>query len=426
MAERKRKTVKAPPKAAKKSRREKAAPVLGEADLLSLRGAFETFQRQSEMLELSHSELKTKLESAQLDLAEKNRQLAASVEDLDGMRARLSGILESIDDAVLTIGRDGALRCANGSAKSFLEACGLASNPSLAASPALREFLAKPARKDSMLEMPTPDGKRRYMVSALLMKQGGSAGELVATLKDVTELIELQERVGREDRMAALGRVAASVAHEIRNPLAAIEGFGMLLERDLKDNPNLQRLASKSVYAARQLNSVVSNLLSYTRELRVELAPCDANALLADALEFVLPMAADRKAVVELAPAKPGSSPSALADKRQMNQVLINLLMNAVQACPHRGGGVVRASCRLSPDSKRVFIEVADNGPGVPSGLKKRIFEPFFTTKDGGTGLGLSLCQRIVEAHGGAIGESGDEGRGAVFTIELKASGATL
>ena len=399
-------------------------PVIGEADRLSLQHAFETFQRQSELLENSHFELKARLEVAQLDLAEKNRQLAASVSDLEAMKLRLSGTLESINDAVLTIGSDGVLKCANSAAKTFLEDCGLTAKPSLVAAPALRDALAR-QRKDSILEMSTSNGRKRYMLSALLMKSGGSAGELVVTLKDVTELMDLQERVGREDRMSALGRVAASVAHEIRNPLGAIEGFGVLLERDLKDNPNLLRLASKTVYAARQLNSVVSNLLSYTRELRVNMAPCDAQALVEGSLDFIKPMADDRKAKVIVDPFL-GQLPSVLADHRQMNQVLINVFMNAVEACNHRSGGVVHARCGLSQDAKRVVIEISDNGPGIPSGLKKRIFEPFFTMKDGGTGLGLSLCQRIVEAHGGSISEIGDEGHGARFIIELKASGASI
>jgi signal transduction histidine kinase len=391
-------------------------------DLLSLQRAFETFQRQSEMLERSHGDLKLRLEEAQSDLAGKNRQLARTVEALAATKARLSGILESISDAVITVGKDGVLRPANEAACDFIATCGLAANPTLHGSPAFREALAR--THDGMLEMPTPSGKRRYLLSAILMKTGGSEGELVVSLKDVTELLELQERVGREDRMAALGRVAASVAHEIRNPLGAIEGFGMLLERDLKDSPSLLRLASKTVYAARQLNSVVSNLLSYTRELRVDMRPCDLEALLESSLDFVKPIALDRKTQLEVVKS-PVPLPPALADQRQLGQVLINVMLNAVEACPHRGGGRVAASCHLSEDRRFLSIVVSDTGPGVPSGLKKRIFEPFFTTKDGGTGLGLSLCQRIVEAHGGSISESGDEGAGARFVIELKASGAS-
>ncbi len=417
-----RKSRKAPPGSPSSQTAAKAA--IGEEERLSLQRAFETFQRQSDMLEKSHAQLSLRLKEAQLDLAEKNRQLAASVVEMAAMKEKLAGILESISDAVLLVAPSGALSVANEAASAFLSACGHPGESRLSGIPELEAALkGRDHLKDEIVELATPLGKRRYMLSAVMMKGAKAGSGLVLSLKDVTELMELQERVGREDRMAALGRVAASVAHEIRNPLGAIEGFGILLERDLKESPNLLRLASKTVYAARQLNSVVSNLLSYTREVRVDLAPCDLAGLVEDALEFVKPMADDRKAEIVLLPVE-GPRPEALADRRQMNQILINVMMNAVEACPHRGGGRVSIACSLSKDGRSAYIDVSDNGPGVPEGLKKRIFEPFFTTKDGGTGLGLSLCQRIVEAHGGTISETGAEGRGARFVIELKASGA--
>ncbi len=402
-----------------------AARLFGEAELKSLRAAFETFQRQSDTLERSHDELKERLAKAQDDLSEKNRRLAATVAELESMKLRLSGILDSLSDAVMTIGRDGAIHCANGAARELLERCGLADKPSLVKATAIRDALVRKRVENApLVEMDTPEGRRRYILTAILMKKGGSDGELVVTLKDVTELMELQERLGREDRLAALGRVAASVAHEIRNPLGAIEGFGILLERDLRDNPSLRSLASKSVYAARQLNSVVSNLLSYTREVRVSAAPCEARSLVEGALDFVKPMADDRKIALRLEELD-GSPLPVMADQRQIGQVLINVMINAFDACRGVKGAEVRVACLPSP-SKPSFVrmEISDNGPGVPSGLKKRVFEPFFTTKDGGTGLGLSLCQRIVEAHGGSISETGEEGQGARFVIELKAPGA--
>ena len=410
--------------AAKAAEASEEKPIIGEEERLSLQRAFKTFQRQSMLLEKSHADLRQRLERAQLDLAEKNRQLASGLKELAAMKERLSAILESISDAVLILRPDGTLETANEAAKNFILACGIDVAQSL------RDAISKASKsEDGLIEMQTPEGRRRYMLSALVMKGSAAAGELVVSLKDVTELMELQERVGRESRLMALGRVAASVAHEIRNPLGAIEGFGMLLERDLKDSPQLLRLASKTVYAARQLNSVVSNLLSYTRELRVELAPCDAAALAEEALEFVKPMADDRKTRIEIEKPESGKPLIALVDQRQFKQVLVNLMMNAMDACPHRGGGLVKIACKRQSGPLKARIEVIDNGTGVPASLKKRIFEPFFTTKDGGTGLGLSLCQRIVEAHGGAISEDGAEGQGARFIIELKsadASGATV
>jgi signal transduction histidine kinase len=207
------------------------------------------------------------------------------------------------------------------------------------------------------------------------------------------------------------------VAHEIRNPLAAIEGFARLLERDLAEQPNLSRLASKVIYGARQLNSVVGNLLTYTRDYPVSTEECRIDELIEEALEFCIPIAVDRKIAVDFE--KKSADCRAKVTPIPFKQVITNLVLNAIDACTQRKDGHI--TIRTQRRGRHVQVVVSDNGGGIPTENKARIFEPFFTQKEGGVGLGLALCQRIIDAHGGEIAECGEEGVGARFEIRLPA-----
>ncbi len=392
-------------------------PVLTDEARLSLERAFHIFEEQGKTLEKAYAELQRKLNEAQLSLAEKNRELAQKVTEIENMRERLAGILESINDAVFLVDTaSGRTDMANKAASELFASMekaeiALLQNPDI-------DAMIKSGNtvKNSMVIIKGRYDKYNFMVSVIPLHDQGPVSGVLVTIKDLSELASLQERVSREDRLAALGRVAASVAHEIRNPLSAIEGFAVLLQRDLKDMPNQQRLAAKTIYAARQLNSVVSNLLNYTREMKSDAALCDLRYLVMESLEFVRPMADDHK--VEIKIEMPASAMHTRIDPVQFRQVVSNITVNAVEACPMRAGGKIQISGKL--EDKYLFIEIEDNGGGIPDSKKKKIFEPFFTMKEGGIGLGLALCQRIIESHGGEIYECGEDGKGAKFVIKLK------
>jgi len=235
----------------------------------------------------------------------------------------------------------------------------------------------------------------------------------VISLKDVTEQRRLQEIAARNDRMAALGQVAASVAHEVRNPLGAIEGFATLLTRDLQDDPSSLRLAEKTVYAAQQLNAVVTNLLNHTREVAIHTSVQDLNTVVNNALDLIAPQAESKQ--VEIILDLDCNDLAVEIDSVQMNQVILNLITNAIEACPYDEPGKVTIKTFSSGNS--VVLQVCDNGDGVPQGKKTKIFEPFFTMKEGGIGLGLALCRRLVDAHKGELFEDG--AGGACFNIKL-------
>lgn len=384
---------------------------------LSLEKAFLIFQRQSEILEKAHNELKEKLRNAETSLDEKNRELAGRISEIESISEKLAGILESITDAIFVIMPSGYPEAANSAARMMLKKFGGIKSIFTGDSGINEKIKTKDQVKDEEIILSENGEKKYYLMSIIPMRSGGeNSGKKVVCLKDISEQKAMQEKLKREDRMAALGKVAASVAHEIRNPLGAIEGFAMLLERDLKETPKSQKLASKTVYAARQLNSVVSNLLNYTREIRPSLSMKDVNYLIEEALELVRPMADDQKVqIIEKLSPEPLTL---MLDPVQIRQVITNLLINAVEACPRNSGGRVEVSSRS--DNNYAVLEIKDNGEGIPEKNKKQIFEPFFTMKDGGIGLGLSLCQRMVETHNGEIFECGNPGENAVFVVKLK------
>jgi signal transduction histidine kinase len=383
----------------------------------TLVNAFEAFQQQSSQLEQSHKKLKEQLKHSQIDLAEKNKELANNVIEVKEIKERLSNILESITDAVFMIDNNGLILTANHAACKIFESDSY-EELNKAALTEIAEILSiiKAGKKiqDKDLSCSIHDEEKIIMLSLLPIKK--NIDRSVIILKDITDYHQLKVRVEREDRMTALGQVAASVAHEIRNPLAAVEGFARLLERDLPDNQ--KRMAGKIIQATRQLNYVVTNLLSYTREQGINLFPHDVSRVIEEAAELVIPMAEDRDIGFEM---KLTEGLSAPIDGIQIKQLLLNLFINSVQACPVKADGHI--SVEMKKKRNKLLIIVEDNGCGIPANKVSRLFEPFFTMKDGGIGLGLSMCRRIADMHEGKLTVKSTEGKGTSFTLSLNING---
>ena len=236
------------------------------------------------------------------------------------------------------------------------------------------------------------------------------------------------------DRLAALGEMAAGLAHEIRNPLAAIQGALQLLlppegGREPPREPTEDRGEFLGIIAeeVRRLNGVVTQFLDYSRPPRATLSPGELNEILTRTLTLLAPeIPPSVKLVLDLAEGLPRVS----CDPEQLRQVFLNLALNALQAMPE--GGELRVVTLLSRDevalwrdvpkrSDLVEVRFHDTGPGIPEGEREHIFVPFYTTKAKGTGLGLAICQRIVKMHGGTIGVRSAPGEGAEFAIALPA-----
>jgi two-component system sensor histidine kinase PilS (NtrC family) len=226
----------------------------------------------------------------------------------------------------------------------------------------------------------------------------------------------MEERVQRSERLADLGRVAAGLAHELRNPLASMSGSLELLRGEAPRAED-RRLMDIVLREASRLEHLVSRFLEYSRPAAPRRSWADLAGLVAETLEvFSHDPAAAR---VKLEPSL--TATPAWCDPDQMRQVLWNLLVNASQAIqsgPAEQAGHLKVRCSPAPDGGAT-LEVEDDGPGIAAEDLAQVFTPFFTTKERGSGLGLATVQRVVDAHGGAVAVESAPGRGARFTVRL-------
>jgi len=224
----------------------------------------------------------------------------------------------------------------------------------------------------------------------------------------------LEDEVSRVKALAALGEIAATVAHEVRNPLGGIQGFASLLKRDLPDDHPSQRLVDKIIIGVENLDRSVTSLLTYAREISLSPRTVEVKSFLDDVVSYFV---ADINHDAGKYEVSVSSSPDGLSwrfDPEQLRQAVVNLLQNAVQAMPE--GGRVEVDAHATD---RLHISVRDEGPGIESDTLERIFAPFFTTKESGTGLGLATVKKIAEAHRGSVDVESRIGHGTVFALKL-------
>jgi PAS domain S-box-containing protein len=253
---------------------------------------------------------------------------------------------------------------------------------------------------------------------SLIRGDDGIEGSL-AIIEDISAQKELQERMHRADRLAAAGELAAGVAHEVNNALSGILGQ-VEAARDATDLDSLRTAMAHVETQGYRIADIVQGLLGFARPQPPQRGPVNVRALVNDTLTL---MAHDlgRSRIRSEAHFAP-DLPPVLADAKQLQQVLVNLFTNAMQAMEPRGGGALIIRTQLGPGV--VTLEVQDQGPGIPADLLPRVFDPFFSTKSEGTGLGLSVSYAIVRAHGGDLTLHSTVNVGTTFTLTLPVAAA--
>ena len=390
--------------------------------------------RPAEPDEEARHQLHRLIRAVDREIAVTSLSLRRNLAQLDALNQYFTGLLDSVDTGVVALDAEGRVVAMNRAAAALLavdpaQACGAAYHTiclALTPAPPIAEALARNEAPSPVRRTLTqPDGSRLLVESSVsLIRDGnGRAIGAVHVLKDLSPMVEMERKLDRAARLASIGKVSATLAHEIRNPLSAIEGFSYLLMQDLAAGDPRRRFAENIVSAVRALNQALTSTLIFARDPQLTLAMIAPRELLETTAEFIRQETAakgmgDIRVRVE-ADAALGEDAAILGDSEQLKRALLNLAKNAVEAMPDGGDLTLRATWPPT-DSQRsmVRLSVRDTGRGIAPEIRGCLFEPFETTKEHGTGLGLAIVKKVVELHGGrASFESA--AAGAVFHLDL-------
>ena len=277
------------------------------------------------------------------------------------------------------------------------------------------------------LRLKSTDTVIGYTLSLVRDGEGQTVGAALF-FKDLTHVEQMEERERLRDRLAAVGEMAAVMAHEIKNPLAGIEVLAGLLRRKAPGNPDVQSLVGDIINEAKMANAIVQEVLAFVRPVRLQVDRTSLDSAVANAVSMADGKATRGNILVDIG--IPPDLPTVGADQHQLTQVFCNLLINAYEALEGRGRVQIvarvaqtAADGALLPDGHvpvpTVVVDVSDDGPGMQADVAEKIFNPFFTTKAQGSGLGLAIVRKIVDAHEGRIDMTTAEGRGTRFRVTL-------
>ena len=388
-------------------------------------------------LQESYNQLREQVSSLTVELEKKHEQLERNLREKEKTENHLSSILETLPSGVVVVDREGKITTFNREAELIT---GISRNtvegeqfdrilkPSLSG-----DF---PAGFQSMNSMSAAgeciftqkSGREiqvHFTIIPLREKERDTGTEIESSIiifHDVTQLKKLEEQAERTSRLTAMGEIAVSIAHEVRNPLGSIELLTSVLKQEVKDDQDKKTLTEHVLSGVKSIDCIINNLLLFTKPQPPVLQQVNMHSFLSDAVLFVAPSL--KLAQVELIKQFNAHDPIVIGDPELLKQVFFNVVWNALQAMS-RGGELIistetgKHDAYLSSASQHMEITVADSGTGIADCDREQIFNPFFTTKEKGTGLGLAIVHNIIEAHGGQISVKSMVGKGSAFTISL-------
>ena len=285
----------------------------------------------------------------------------------------------------------------------------------------LREFFYQLKTKSGPVnrELTAALGNQRHLplevIGTELMDEEGAALGWVILFRDLTEIQHLKREIIRSQRLASIGRLAAGVAHEIRNPLSSIKGFATYFKERYRDVPKDHQTAEIMIQEVERLDRVIGQLLEFARPMRIEEKRTHPDPLIRHSLRMV-EGDAERKGIVLTFSGDPRIE-TVNIDPDRIKQVLLNLYLNAIEAMT--AGGTLTVAIQKAARKGGIHITVTDTGPGIRPEDLPHLFDPYFTTKPSGTGLGLAIVHKIVESHNGEIHIESRLGEGTVVTVSL-------
>lgn len=379
------------------------------------------------------------------ELKKNKRELIQKQVDYDQLEAFNRNIIQSLDSGLLTIDLNGNINFLNRTAEKILNLSkeSLKETSIYRLFPEITDALEQVERK---IPDPFPDYQRYetlltnddgtkvhlgFSISPLTAPDGSLIGHTLI-FQDITKFKEMQEQMKRVDRMAAVGLLAAGMAHEIRNPLASLSGSVQILNAELNLNDQQKHLMEITLREAERLNALISDFLLYAQPPQTHKILTPIKNVIEETIDLFMHSPSFHDGIRILRP-NGQEKIQAMIDPDQMKQVFWNLLINAAQSMSN--GGKIQVQLgkgKLSGDTRFFFspqiktrewvkISFIDSGHGITQEEKEKIFEPFFTTKENGTGLGLSIVHKIIENHNGSIKVDSEAGQGSTFTIYLPA-----
>lgn len=345
-------------------------------------------------------------------------------QSLINTRSHTEIIMESIVDGIITIDNDEKVTAINSAAWCIMglnqDVIGINYKSLFSENVKVIDILIETFRAGKNfigyeVEFTRPDnGIVPISVSASMLQNNQNVLGVVVVFKDLSEHKAFEDCVNRVDRLAAVGELAAGVAHEIRNPLSAISGSVQILVDELPKENSSRIFGDIVLKEVERLNGVVEDLLYFAKPSKHYVTSINPNELVENVLFLLLPSL--KKEIVVLEKHFDPEIESISVDTQLIKQVLVNLLLNAVQAIPKEGGEIIVTTRNVI---KGIEIIIKDNGKGIIQENLPKIFDPFFTTKDTGTGLGLAVSNKIIEIHQGYIGVESIVDFGSTFTIYL-------
>lgn len=388
--------------------------------------AFSLFSQETQHLKEAYFRLQERFEQVQATLEKTNNSLREKVTEVKTVSSYLHNILTHMNQGILFIDAEGIITTYNKAAATILgkdEKKILYSNYWNIFDDNFFGFSVRQAlnfglsRKVNYISLSDEIGETKQIeVSATFVSDSPKEyNGLILLLKDITRLQRLQMLANLNDRMKELGEMAATVAHEIRNPLGGIRGYASLLVRDLESEPHLKEMAEQIIEGTKALERLVSNVLHFSRPLEMQLECEDLAFLVKEIVKFIkIDPSCPSHIVFDLH--LPKEKFEVPVDRQLFRSAILNLLVNAFQAIEDENGKI---TISLIKNNDFAILSIADTGKGIPAKDLEKIFSPFFTTKEKGTGLGLSETYKIIQAHFGTIDVRSQPRVGTTFTITL-------
>ena len=351
---------------------------------------------------------------------------------LNEMKVYTSKLLETMDNAVISVDNKGIVKTFNRKSEEIFNKkkeevlkkdCQEVLNLNILGESIFKKCLLgkKNISQEIILEEKGLKKKILDLNSSFLTDESGEITGVVAVIRDVTKINDLNEDVARHKRLAALGKLSAGIAHEIRNPLSSIRGLAQFVYNSFSKTDERKEDLNTIIQEVDRLNKLVVQVLDFAKLKKPSLTPFSLNDLIRKIAELFKLEIKDKqvKFSLELSP----DISQIQADEDQVKQILMNVIINAIQAIPKKGEIKIKTEKALLKGESAVKLIIKDSGVGITEKDFNQIFDPFFSTKEQGSGLGLSIVYKLIEAHQGEIKVESKEGKGTKFIIFLPQKG---